>query len=158
MDHKLSKKEMGNSVWKNLALMAILSFLAMYILMYMMVDRFDNALASVNQIYMAGMMTAAMLIIEIAVMNAMYLDKRMNTIIIGSSIIALAAFIAFTRTQFAISEQDFLRSMISHHASALLMCEQNENITDPEIKRLCDEIISSQQSQIDWMKGKLKSL
>jgi uncharacterized protein (DUF305 family) len=37
------------------------------------------------------------------------------------------------------------------------MCEQSP-IHDAEIKRLCKAIISSQQSEIDQMKAKLKAL
>jgi uncharacterized protein (DUF305 family) len=127
----------------------------MYILMYMMVDRFENVYASWNQFYMAGMMTAAMVLIEIFVMKEMYKDMRANAIIVGCGSVALILFIFFTRTQFAISEKDFLRSMISHHASALLMCQQNTHIQDPEIKTLCHSILTSQQSEITFMQEKL---
>ena len=137
--------------------MTVLSFIAMYVLMYMMVDSFDNVFASVNQLYMVGSMTAAMVIIEVIIMGAMYKDKRSNVKIVGASFIVLVICVAFTRTQFAISEQDFLRSMISHHASALLMCEQNTNLEDPEVKKLCGNILSGQQSEIDFMKMKLQS-
>jgi uncharacterized protein (DUF305 family) len=47
--------------------------------------------------------------------------------------------------------------MISHHASAILMCEE-ASITDPEIKELCNEILANQQSEIDEMKAKLSEL
>jgi hypothetical protein len=40
--------------------MTVLSFGAMYGLMYAMVNSADNVLASFNQFYMAGLMTAAM--------------------------------------------------------------------------------------------------
>lgn len=141
---------------KKLALMTVLSFLAMYILMYMMVDRFENVFASVNQFYMVGSMTAAMVLIEVLVMGAMCKDGQSKAVIIGVSALALVLCIIGTRTQFAISEQDFLRSMISHHASALLMCEQNINLRDPEVKKLCGNILSSQQPEIDFMKSKLR--
>lgn len=63
----------------------------------------------------------------------------------------------FIRQQAAISDKQFLRSMIPHHASAILMCEQ-ASISDPEIKQLCEEIISSQQREIDQMQAKLDEL
>ena len=68
--------------------------------------------------------------------------------------IGLILFFVLIRNQTGISEKEFLKSMISHHGSALLMC-QNKGIRDPDIKKLCEEIISSQQEQIDWMKTKL---
>ena len=51
----------------------------------------------------------------------------------------------------------FLRSMIPHHAGAILMCEQAP-IQDAEIRQLCQTIISSQQQEIDQMKAKLAEL
>jgi len=47
-----------------------------------------------------------------------------------------------------------LRSMIPHHAGAILMCEQAP-IRDAEIRKLCETIISGQQAEIDQMKRKL---
>lgn len=46
--------------------MTLLSFAAMYVLMYAMVDRFGNVFNNVNQVYMAGLMAAAMVLIELA--------------------------------------------------------------------------------------------
>jgi uncharacterized protein (DUF305 family) len=47
--------------------------------------------------------------------------------------------------------------MIAHHAGAILMCEQAP-IQDAEIKDLCGNIISSQQTEIDQMKAILRRL
>ncbi len=47
--------------------------------------------------------------------------------------------------------------MIPHHAAAVLMVEK-ASLTDPEIKELANKIITSQQAEIQQMKGKLKEL
>jgi uncharacterized protein (DUF305 family) len=47
--------------------------------------------------------------------------------------------------------------MIPHHAAAILMCER-ASIHDPDIKGLCEAIISGQQAEIDQMKAKLDEL
>jgi hypothetical protein len=52
--------------YARLAIMVVLSFLAMYGLMYAMVDRAQNVYANLNQLYMAALMTAAMVILELA--------------------------------------------------------------------------------------------
>jgi hypothetical protein len=44
--------------------------------------------------------------------------------------------------------------MISHHASAILMCEK-ASLQNPEIKEPCEQIISSQQAEIEQMKNLL---
>lgn len=145
------------TMWTKLGLMALLSFVAMYGLMYMMVDTIENVYPNFNQFYMAAVMTAAMVIIELAVMSSMYEGRRIKIIVIGLSLIALALFFTFTRKQVAISDKEFLKSMIPHHGGAILMCK-NPNLQDPEIKELCRSITSGQQSEIDQMKGILDRL
>jgi len=146
-----------NEHYKKLLVMAGLSFMSMYVLMYAMVNTFANVVPNINQFYMAGLMTAPMIIIEMGLMGSMYMDKKLNTIIVTISSILLIAFFVFIRQQSAISDKQFLKSMIPHHASAILMCEK-ANLQDPEIKELCKSIISGQQGEIDQMKAKLKEL
>ena len=144
----------GKSHYKHLLLMTVLSFLAMYVLMYAMVNALANVYNSLNQFYMAGLMTASMVIIELVVMRAMYQDKRRNIVIGAATAAGLVGFFLFIRAQTAISDRQFLRSMIPHHAGAILMCQQ-ASITDADIRRLCEGIVSSQQAEIDQMKAML---
>ncbi len=143
--------------YKKLLMMIGLSFVSMYILMYAMVNGFANVFNSINQFYMAGLMTAAMVITELGVMGMMYEDKKKNALIMVGSAVLLVLFFMFIQTQAAVSDKQFLRSMIPHHASAILMCEQ-ASIQDSEIKELCSNIISGQQGEIDEMKAKLQAL
>jgi uncharacterized protein (DUF305 family) len=129
----------------------------MYVLMYVMVDTFANVFLNINQFYMAGLMTAPMLLIEIVLMGSMYMNKKLNVTIVAASSILLIVFFVFIRQQAAVSDRQFLKSMIPHHASAILMCEK-ANLQDSEIKELCQSIISGQQGEIDQMKAKLKEL
>lgn len=71
-------------------------------------------------------------------------------------LLIMAGFLFFIliRQQSAISDKQFLRSMIPHHAGAILMCERAP-ISDSEIKELCQAITSSQQAEIDQMKAVL---
>lgn len=148
---------MHQSHYKGLIPMSILSFITMYVLMFAMVDKTTNVFLSLNQFYMAGLMTAPMIIIELIVMSAMYTDKRKNVIIAILSTIATFVFFLLIRTQTAIDDKEFLKSMIPHHAGALLMC-QKTNAEDPDIKQLCQNIIKDQQREIDFMKEKLHSI
>ncbi|MBE0682450.1 MAG: DUF305 domain-containing protein [Anaerolineales bacterium] len=148
---------MHSNQYINLMVMALLSFISMYVLMYAMVNAFENVIPNINQFYMAGLMTAPMIIIELVLMGSMYMNKKVNYIIIVISSILLIAFFLLIRQQTAVSDKQFLKSMIPHHASAILMCEKT-NIQDPEIKDLCKSIISGQQEEINQMKAKLKEL
>lgn len=140
-----------------LAAMSALSFVAMYVIMYAMVDVPGNIYPNLNQLYMVGMMTVPMVIFELWLMKEMYPSERTNLLIIAASIAALALLFFFIRQQTAIADEEFLRSMIPHHAGAILMCEEAA-ITDPEIQTLCDQIIKGQQAEIEQMKGILERL
>jgi uncharacterized protein (DUF305 family) len=141
----------------HLGVMAFLSFWAMYGLMYSMVDSFANVYMSFNQVYMAALMAAPMVVIELIVMRMMYKDRRLNAIIMVVSVVVGVAMFALIRQQTAIGDRQFLRSMIPHHSGAILMCRE-ASISDPELKTLCQEIISSQQREIDQMTRKLREL
>ena len=141
--------------WNTLLLMLILSFFAMYVVMYAMVDTFSNIYLTLNQLYMVLAMMCAMAITEVTIMGMMY-ERKIKIITIYLSIILLTLSIFFIRNQTAVSDKEFLKSMITHHGSALLMCNE-ANIKDVQIKELCNEIIFSQQSQIDFMKDKLSA-
>jgi len=143
---------MASMNYLHLAIMGVLSFVSMYVLMYAMVDSFANVYASINQVYMAGLMTAPMIIIELVVMGAMYANKRLNMIIIAGSAVALVLFFMLIRQQALVYDSQFVRSMIPHHAGAILMCREAP-IQDAEIKALCSAIIESQQKEIDQMKA-----
>jgi len=103
---------------------------------------------------MAGLMAAPMVIIEMALMRGMYPNAKLNVMIVLVTVLAMALCWLAIRQQSAISDRQFLRSMIPHHAGAVLMCEQNK-LKDPELIRLCQNILSSQKAEISLMKSKL---
>lgn len=148
---------MTKNHYRNLWIMVVLSFMSMYILMYAMVNSTGNVFNNINQFYMAGLMTAPMIPIEIFLMRSMYKDQKRNILIVVASVLVGLAFFFLIRQQAAVSDKQFLRSMIPHHAGAILMCEQAA-IQDAEIQELCRTIISGQQAEIDQMKAKLQEL
>jgi uncharacterized protein (DUF305 family) len=140
----------GGHYGRLLAMMA-LSFLAMYALMYAMVDRWANVYGNINQFYMAGLMAAPMLVIELLLMAKMYPNRRWNLLLAIGALIFMAACWFGIREQAAVTDRQFIRSMIPHHAGAILMCEQNR-LQDPALQRLCDDIVQSQRAEIAQMK------
>jgi hypothetical protein len=145
----------GKGSYGGLAAMTGLSFVAMYLLMYAMVNTFENVFNSINEVYMAGLMSAPMLLIELALMARMYPVRRLNILFVGVGVLIMLGCWFGIRQQIAVSDQQFLRSMIPHHAGAILMCTRN-TLRDPELQALCGEIIRSQQAEIDLMKTKLR--
>lgn len=147
---------MTQSHYARLLAMTVVSYIAMFFLMYAMVDRLENVVPNLNQFYMAGLMTAPMLVLELVLMGGMYPNKKLNGVLIAVGIAALLLFWILIRQQAAIDDRQFLKSMIPHHAGAILMCGKAK-ITRPEVRRLCGEIESSQASQIALMKSLLAS-
>lgn len=151
MPHQKRQEMQGNHYGK-LIVMAVLSFISMYILMYAMVDKLGNVYPNINQFYMAGLMTMPMIIVEVILMGSIYMNKKLNRGIIAVSVILLAGFYFAIRQQAAVSEKQFLKGMIPHHAAAILMSKKNP-AKDPEIIKLQQEIISSQEREIAEMKA-----
>ena len=140
--------------YRRLLAMVVLSYVAMYVLMYAMVNALDNVFNNVNQAYMAGLMAAPMLLIELALMSRMYRNRVANAALaVGAVVVMLFCWLGI-RQQVAVSDQQFVRSMIPHHAGAILMCRKNR-LADPDLQRLCRDIVRSQQSEVDFMKSKL---
>ncbi len=160
MEHSSGKHQghtMQDKPYLRLLAMAVFSFAAMYVLMYAMVNRLGNVVASLNQFYMAGLMAAPMVIIELLIMSRMYPSRKANLIIGAVSIILLSFFMLSIREQAAIRDEEFLRSMIPHHAGAILMAEES-TLSDPETRALAQHIIESQQAEIEEMKAILARL
>jgi hypothetical protein len=155
---QLMKSEMRHTQhYTYFAIMTSLSFIAMFVLMYAMVDVFTNVYPNLNQFYMAGLMVAPMMILELLLMGSMYPNKAANNaIVVGGLVLLVLSWFAM-RQQTAVGDRQFIKSMIPHHAGAILMCREAP-ITDAELKRLCTSIISSQQSEIDTMKRILERL
>ena len=134
-----------------------LHFVAMYVFMYAMVNAFDNVFNNFNQLYMAVLMTSSMVLIELPLMASMYKSKKLNMVIIAAGFLMLVGSWFAIRQQAAVDDRQFLRSMIPHHAGAILMCEE-ATIQDPEIGNLCRNIEAGQQQEIDQMKAILSRL
>jgi len=156
-DNQPHNMKSGNMMYKKFALMLVISFIAMYILMYAMVDKISNVVPNVNQFYMAGLMTMPMLIMELVIMGGMYMKKKLNALLIVAGVTGMIVFFLCIHQQAAVGDKQFLKSMIPHHAAAVLMVEK-ASLHDPEIKKLANDIISSQTAEIAQMKAKLKAM
>jgi hypothetical protein len=143
--------------YSRLLFMFVLHLVAMYVLMYAMVDIFANIHPNHNQFYMATLMAAPMVILELLIMGSMYPNKKFNAGIIAAGVLVLVCSFFFIREQVAIGDEQFLKSMIPHHAGAILMCEKAQ-LQDSQIKELCGNILSGQKSEIEWMTTKLQSM
>jgi uncharacterized protein (DUF305 family) len=153
--HREHNREQNH--YLRLAVMIVLSFISMYVLMYAMVNMLGDVYNSLNQVYMAGLMTAPMVVIELLLMSGMYKNKKLNALLITGGCVAGIAFFLFIRQQTAISDRQFLRSMIPHHSGAILMCNE-ASLQDQRLLELCKTIMTGQQQEIDQMRAILADL
>ena len=136
--------------YKGLTIELAIDFVIMYFVMYTMIASLNHLYLNINNVYMTLMMVTPMAIVMLVAMRSMFPSKRVNMgIVVGAIIVFVASFIAM-RTQAAVGDEQFLRSMIPHHSGAILMCEQSA-ITDPELAALCEEIVKSQKAEIEQM-------
>ena len=143
------------AMYKRFALMAVAMFVAMYFIMYAMIDGLQNLIPNINNLYMTLLMVSAMLIIEIWIMKGMYQNKKINWAIITVSL-AIGIFSWFgIREQLFVGDKESVKGMIPHHAAAVLMSEKAK-LTDPELIELQKNILETQAKEIELMKRKLK--
>ena len=132
-----------------------IDFVIMYLVMYTMIATLDHFYLNVNNTYMTLMMVSPMAIVMLVSMRSMFPAQRANWAIIAvAAIVFLGSFVAM-RTQAAVGDVQFLKSMIPHHSGAILMCERSE-VTDPAIIDLCKAIVDGQRKEIVQMQEILK--
>ncbi|MBC7510863.1 MAG: DUF305 domain-containing protein [Ferruginibacter sp.] len=120
-----SPKNKGHSsnhslaIYKRFAILAMVMFVAMYFIMFGMIDGLNNLIPNVNNLYMTLLMVSVMLIIEIWIMKGMYENKKINWGIIIISV-AIGIFSWFgIREQINVCDKQFVKGMIPHHAAAV---------------------------------------
>jgi len=75
----------------------------------------------------------------------------------GSSMLIFIVSLFLLRTQTPVTDAQYMRAMIPHHSSAI-MTSKNADLKDPELKKLAQDIIVSQQKEIIQMKAILERL
>ena len=132
-----------------------IDFVIMYLVMFTMIRSLDHFYNNINNVWMTLMMVTPMALVMLAAMRSMFPSRKRNLLVIAGALIVFAVSFYGMRTQAAIGDEQFLRSMIPHHSGAILMC-QEASITNPEIRALCDEIIAAQRREIEQMKAILE--
>jgi hypothetical protein len=107
------------------------------------VDKYDDIQFSLNDVYMVLLMTGWMFLF----MGAFY--KKMNTFSFGLFLVVVNLWCI--RTQFLITQTQYLMGMIPHHSMAVHMSNQllkKEN----NISGFLKSIVSKQSHEIEYMK------
>jgi len=150
-------KEMSGNYGK-FFLMLGLSFVAMYITMYLNTYQFDHVYFSMTRFYMSSLGIAAMAVIMLSLMAKMYKNKKKNIAIYVGSFLLFVSALGLVRAQAPIiGDLLWMKAMIPHHSIAILVSERAA-IEDPEVKKLANEIITAQKKEIQQMKEMIERL
>lgn len=142
------------SPYVTLAKIVVINVVVMFFLTYVLIDTPEHFFLNINRFYMALLMAAPMVALMLFMMRHMFGDRQLNVVVYTLAAVVFIGALSLARTQEAVGDRQFLRSMIPHHSSAILMCER-ASISNAEIVRLCDQIVRSQKNEIAQMKGLL---
>ncbi|MCK0156144.1 DUF305 domain-containing protein [Cellulophaga sp. F20128] len=153
-----SKKHRSKGSYNTFFLMLGLSFIAMYITMYLNTYAIDHLYFSLTRFYMVCLGISTMAVIMLLFMLKMYQNKKKNIAILMGSLVLFIGALGLVRAQAPIvGDLLWLKGMIPHHSIAILTSERAD-IQDPEVKKLADAIIKAQQKEIEEMKAMIKRL
>ncbi|QFZ81384.1 DUF305 domain-containing protein [Variovorax paradoxus] len=156
-DSEHASAHTGSHNYLLFAVNMLLSFIAMYVLMFSMIDGWGDFRNNLNMFYMALSMVAPMGIFMLATMRGMYRNKAINGALYTGLAMLFVAALAGTRQQSLIGDGQFIASMVPHHSGAILMCREAQ-LKDAELVALCKRISSSQRSEIEQMNAIRKRL
>src|SRR3546814_21047427 len=88
-------------------------------------------------------------------MGSMFPSRNGKLLVGAGALVVCGVSYYGMRTQWAVGDEQFLKSMIPHHSGAILMC-QEASITDLDIQSLCREIIDAQRREIAQMEALLE--
>lgn len=130
-------------------------FVVMFFVMYAMIATLDHFYFNISNVYMTMMMVAPMTLLMLVFMRQMFQSRLRNIVVVGLAIAVFAVGWIGMRTQLGVGDAQLVRSMIPHHSGAILMCREAK-LSDPEIRKLCDDIIKAQEKEIGQMKRALE--
>ena len=148
---------MKNKNYLQFALMMAVSFVIMYGAMFLNADVWDHVMLSTTRTYMTILMIAPMAISMLIFMWRMYKNKVLNYVILSISVIVFAATLTMLRQQTLISDIQWMKAMIPHHSSAI-MVSQKAHLKDPDTIKLAEDIIKAQKKEIAQMKDMIQRL
>ena len=139
------------------SLMLLTSFLVMYAVMYLNVDQISHIYTAQTRTYMTILMIAPMAVSMLLFMWGMYENKKLNYLIIAGAVVLGIITYSILREQTFVDDKAWMRAMIPHHSSAI-MVSQKAQLKDPEAIKLAEDIIAAQKREIAQMKAMLERL
>ena len=104
--------------------MMSVSFIIMYAVMFLNADVFDHVMLSITRTYMTILMIAPMAISMMLFMWGMYQNKKANYIILTLAVVVFVGTLSMLRNQTLISDVQWMKAMIPHHSSAIMVSQK----------------------------------
>lgn len=137
--------------------MVLTSTIVMFLFKYLSTYKMDHIFFSETRAYMALLMGATMALIMLVFMVKMLKNRKVNIMIAIGSVVVFFLSLYLLRSQTLVDDVDYMEAMIPHHSIAILTSERAQ-LTDPRVRSLADEIISTQIEEINEMKKLIKDL
>ena len=136
--------------------MIIGSFLLqMFVMSFIMTNSLSNITFHIGKFYISVIMALLMGLLEVAMFD--FHMKTINVSYYLSLFFMLVILVYLYRNQIYVEDKDYLSEMIEHHSMALLTSEEILQHTKSErVKRLAENIISTQEKEITYMRQLLK--
>ena len=116
--------------------------------MWVWADKSSDIRLSVNDLYMATLMTSFM-IFFMSLLDRHYIWAAAAATVAGLTLLAI-------RTQAFVNKSRYFQGMISHHSMAVLTSKRI--LHDPALshdeRKFVEQIIITQEREIDWMKSR----
>ena len=140
--------ELTYSLW----FMMICSFIIQLTVMSgIMTNSYKNITFSIGKFYMSVIMAVLMGIIEVMMFDIHM--RAISYIYYLSLFFVLVTFVYLYRNQFYVDDKEYLKEMIEHHSMALLTSEEIlQNSHSERVKNLAENIISTQEKEIEYMR------
>lgn len=140
----------------SLRFMMIGSFvIQMFLMSFIMTNSYQNITFSVGKFYMSVIMALLMGLLEIFMF-----DFHMRSLSLTYYLIlffVLTIFIYLYRNQVYIDDKNYLEEMIEHHSMAILTSNEILQKTDTDrVKKLAENIITTQEKEIEYIKELIK--
>ena len=133
------------------------STVIMFGLMYLNTYSWEHVFFSETRTYMALFMGAAMAVIMLTFMLHMLDNKAVNIAIYVGSALVFCVSLWLVRSQATVDQVSYMKAMIPHHSIAIMTSER-AGIADPRVRKLADQIITSQRQEIAEMKALIAEL
>ncbi|MBE0477248.1 MAG: DUF305 domain-containing protein [Coriobacteriia bacterium] len=143
------KRMMGMS-WGRFAATVATSTFIMFFLMYQLIFSVDHATFSLNRLIAALVMGCTMTAVMLAFMWSMFEGRSTKILVLVLAALVGVTLLFVNRRQLLVGDVTFMRAMIPHHSIAINNARK-ASIRDPRVRKLADEIISSQVREIAEM-------